>query len=103
MSEPTRCPTCNGPCEEERRPITLAPERSESAVYAVNAWRKTYRTTAPDPATVTAMRELLWRVLTDVDDDFDGFSGVRDDILRFFGRDPDTEPWPSVRRTDGAE
>lgn len=49
---------------------------------------------APDPATLTAMRELLWSVLTDVDDDFDGFSGVRNEILEFFGLDPNTEHWP---------
>lgn len=35
--------------------------------------------------------ELLMDVLTDVDDDFDGFSSVRMDVVDYFGKDP--KPW----------
>lgn len=80
--------------DRRRAYIAFAAGFAAALAYATPAEPST---TAPDPATVARMENLLWAVVTGVDDDFDGFSSVRMDILRFFGRDPDTEDWPTVR------
>jgi hypothetical protein len=104
VSSETRCPTCGGPVIFEGKVEIFTGGGIQKPLRPPTHIARIYRTTAADPARVAQMEELLWSVLTDVDDDFDGFNWVRNEILEFFGRDPDTEPWPSMREVgDGAE
>lgn len=88
VPEPTRCPTCGGPIDPDYRAAYQASADTLTGEIFVSTQ---LRTTAPDPATVAAMRGLA-----DAVDEF--LNGLPDDECSFWQCEYDPD---SVTPADG--